>query len=211
MAENGWRSKDIFGTGETKDEPKPTAPSAAPAKTDKGPGGINFGSKPMMFSSKQKGIIDKQSFPDFDDIGKKQDKPIFKKDMGYSMGDSGSSAAAPSFKNTRKDENMTMPVFKGKMNLGSGTTAEEIMNSKQNYDMSQFKMSSSAAIKSDNPSTRGGASGRGRGRGDGSRGGGFDGDDDFEVVTEKKRAPRKVYGGNDNFAFGSEKPSFSRG
>lgn len=103
-----------------------------------------------------------------------------------------------------------MPIFKGRLKLDSGVTADEIQKSKQNYDMSSFKMS---AATSKTSGEKGAESGSGRGRG---RGGNFRAeDDDFEVVTEKKRGgPRKNdnFGGsgNNDFAFG-EKPTFSRG
>lgn len=89
-----------------------------------------------------------------------------------------------------------MPVFTGRMNLTSGTTAQDIMNSKQNYDMSTIKMSA-AASKADKDRVMGG-----------ERGQRAFADDDFEVVTEKKRGTKKREGNfGDDLAFG-EKPSF---
>ena len=104
-----------------------------------------------------------------------------------------------------------MPIFKGRLKIDSGITAEEVQKSKMNYDMSTLKMSA-AATKTGGKGNEIGA-GRGRGRGGG---GGFsaanDEDDDFEVVTEKKRGGQRKnnFGGDNDIAFG-ERPQFSRG
>lgn len=98
-----------------------------------------------------------------------------------------------------------MPVFTGRLKLDSGSTAEDIQNSKQNYDMSIFKMSAATS------KPRGDHQGEGRGRGGlgGNRGAAANNDDDdFEVVTDKKRGgQRKKDFGDSDLAFG-EKASF---
>lgn len=162
------------------------------------------------FKRQEKGIIDKQSFPDFDGVGKKggDDKPVFKKDMGYQM-DSGS--ASQTKKQSQNEEKMQMPIFKGRFKIDSGITAEEVQKSKMNYDMSTIKMS--AASSKSGPKGNESGTGRGKGRGSGGNSAAFDEDDDFEVVTEKKRGGQRKnnFGGDGgDIAFG-ERPQFSRG
>lgn len=66
-----------------------------------------------------------------------------------------------------------MPVFFGKLKIGGGGDADEVQQSKQNYDMSTLKMSSAS-------------SGKPQERRQQHANNDFD-DDDFEVVKEKKR------------------------
>ena len=111
-----------------------------------------------------------------------------------------------------------MPIFKGRLKLDSGVTADEIQKSKQNYDMSTLKMSA-AASKTKDPNYEGRDGGQsGRGRGGGGRGGrggraqqnDFGDDDDFEVVTEKKRGNQRKHNyGDSDISFG-DKPNFER-
>lgn len=74
------------------------------------------------------------------------------------------------------------------------------MNSKQNYDMSSLKMSA-AASKSDKDRVQGEERGQRTFAA---------GDDDFEVVTEKKRTTKKTTYGESDLVFG-DKPQYSRG
>ena len=106
-----------------------------------------------------------------------------------------------------------MPMFTGKAKLDSGTTAADIQNSKQNYDMSFLRNSAATAKPRGDGEGRGDRGGRGRGgQGRGGFSGGADEDDDFEVVTDKKQQrKRRDFGGPDSdLAFG-EKPTYARG
>jgi len=80
-------------------------------------------------------------FPELGEMGKK-DKQVLKKDMGYDA----PSSAKPAASNAPKDDKPKMPMFfgKAKLNFDSGTTAEEVQSSKQNYDLSRFGMSQAA-------------------------------------------------------------------
>lgn len=104
LQDQGWGAKQLFGGKDAKDEPKPAAARDTNPQKKSGAEGINFGSSIPMFKRQEKGIIDKQSFPDFDDIGKKNDKGNLKKDTGFSNSNSGgfsnSGFSKPSFTNS---------------------------------------------------------------------------------------------------------------
>ena len=134
--------------------------------------------------------MSKEAFPELGDMsGKSSDKQVLKKDMGYQMSGGSSAAAAPA---PPRDDKPKMPVFFGraKLNVDSGTTAEEVQNSKQNYDMSRFNLSQATSKTSKPQGERG--EGRGRGRGGYGAAGSSGMDDDFEVVTDKKRLQKKT-------------------
>ena len=75
-----------MGGNLNKDEPEEKKqPSAAFGGQGKGgAGSINFGAGKPTFMRSNKGIVNKQEFPELGDVGAKEsDKPVFKKDMGY--------------------------------------------------------------------------------------------------------------------------------
>ena len=87
----GWNLGGNLGK-DAPEEPKPSAAASGPKKG--GIEGINFGMRAPTFSRSNNKVVNKMEFPEMGDMGSKnQDKPIFKKDMGY-QDIGGSSAAA---------------------------------------------------------------------------------------------------------------------
>lgn len=77
----GWNLGGNLGK-DAPEEPKPSAASMAPKRA--GVDGINFGMRAPTFSRTNNKVVNKMEFPELGDIGSKnQDKPVFKKDMGY--------------------------------------------------------------------------------------------------------------------------------
>ena len=168
--------------------------SSATAKGPQTGAKMSFG-KPM-FSRKQKGIMDQQDFPDLDDAsgggskgGASENKAAGPMMFGGASMAKGPRDAAPAEESKAK----TKPVFTGKAKLFTGgAAANEDVPSRMNYDFSRMKMS--AATTGKRPEGEQGKP-RGEGRGDGEQRGqprnaapsGFEDDDEFEVVKEKKK------------------------
>ena len=120
------------------------------------------------------------------------------------------------------------PVFTGKARLvANDTKADDVQNSRMNYDFSRMKMSAATTGKKPEGAARGEGTRQDGGdqeRRGGNRGnrdnnnakaaGGFSDDEDFEVVREKKKTgfnrPRNDFG-DSGFGSGGGKPSFFRG
>lgn len=175
-------------------------------------GTINFKRGPPVFQKRNKGIMDTQNFPDMADAASGA-KNTNNNDSGSGAAASNPKInnvnmfsgvyADRSARNEQRPggeerkAGATKPVFTGKGKFKTGGAAnEEPANPSMNYDFSKMRMS---AAKSGG-GNRTGEAGDGENRGDGERRRGgpkqmqgsnsrtFGGDDDdFEVVTDKKK------------------------
>ena len=180
-------------------------------------------------------MINQSEFPELGDVGRKQDQATSGKDS-TSIGHFGSSIAGgkqseggPSFASAASSGMFQdskgapkMPIFKGKAKLKTGgAPADDVVNSKQNYDFSSMKMSAATSKtaaqrqKEDGEGGQGQEDGKAREPREDRKRGGFDAgrgghdggrprqaaqdddddDDDFEEVTAKKRTPQFSRGG----------------
>lgn len=114
------------------------------------------------------------------------------------------------------------PIFTGKARLvANDTKADDVQNSRMNYDFSRMRMSAATTGKKPEGAARGegaredgGDQERRGNRDNNAKAGGFsDDDEDFEVVREKKKTgfnrPRNDFG-DSGFASGGGKPNFFR-
>lgn len=182
---------------------------------------MQFG-KPV-FSRKQKGIMDQQDFPDLDDSGKgsnSNDAAATQSKANSAMMFSGGAAArgprnAQDGNEEAKTTTATKPVFRGKGKFATGgATNEEMANSRMNYDFSKMRMS--AATSKTSGAGNDGEKRDGNRNNDSRKGprqaqmqSSAAEDDDFEVVTDKKKtAPRRGFA---EPTFGGGMPTFTRG
>ena len=164
---------------------------------------MNFG-KPM-FSRKQKGIMDQQDFPDLADAASgsaNNASPGESKANSAMMFSGGAAARGPRAAQSSEENKVagpekTKPVFRGKGKFTTGGASnEEMANSRMNYDFSKMRMSAATTKTAGNREA--GADGENRGDEDGERrrprqqnSMNAQEDDDFEVVTDKKKAAKR--------------------
>lgn len=208
----GWGLGTKLGQA-AEQQSESSMPSSAPAKGPQMGAKMSFG-KPM-FSRKQKGIMDQQDFPDLDAAsGAAKSNAPESKAAGPMMFGGGSTAKGPRDAAPAEEVKvMKKPVFTGKAKLNTGGASnEEVANSRMNYDFSRMNMSAATTGKrAEGEQRQPRAEGERRGPPRNAASSGFDDDDEFEVVKEKKKGAGQRRGFDDESGFGSGMPTFTRG
>ena len=150
--------------------------------------------------------MDQQDFPDLADAASgsaNNASPGESKANSAMMFSGGAAARGPRAAQSSEENKVTAgpektkPVFRGKGKFTTGGASnEEMANSRMNYDFSKMRMS--AATTKTAGDRAAGADGENRGDGDGERrrprqenSMNAQEDDDFEVVTDKKKAGKR--------------------